>query len=161
MAFIIIGNYWGHSTKEVFFLFQNTLKTLECICCFWKCFSPCHEVLKCFFNILSQCIPDGITSFPIDIWNSVQSNWWKICHKLLLACNHDEFTFFLFVLSGSNSSNWVWSVNGGDDFWSSWYSPVFQWLRGTWQMFFEKKNSILIRVTLQSLWRQMCFTASQ
>lgn len=27
--------------------------------------------------------------------------------------------------------------------------------------FFEKKNSILIRVTLQSLWRQMCFTASQ
>lgn len=58
-------------------------------------------------------------------WNYVRLDiQWKLCAMELMkvlsqftsACTYSEFTFSLFVLPGSNSSDWLRSVNGGDDF---------------------------------------------
>lgn len=61
--------------------------------------------------------------------------------------------FFLCFFPGSNSSDWLRSVHGGDDFWSCWYSLVFQWLGGMWQMCLKGRTPCYhVRITPHSLW---------
>lgn len=75
------------------------------------------------------------------------------------ACIHSAFTFSFCVFPGSNSSDWLRSVHGGDDFWSCWYSLVFQWLGGTWQMCLKGRTPRYhVRITLHSV-RALCFRA--
>lgn len=69
------------------------------------------------------------------------------------VCIHGAFTFSFCVFPGSNSSDWLRSVHGGDDFWSCWYSLVFQWLGGTWQMCLKGRTPLYhVRITLHCLW---------
>lgn len=82
----------------------------------------------------------------------MQFNWWEIYDNSLLHVSpvHLHFLFF----PGSNSSDWLRSVHGGDDFWSCWYSLVFQWLGGMWQMCLKGRTPCYhVRITPHSLWR--------
>lgn len=176
-GFTLTGNNWGplHIGERNSFSYSKYIVDfwMFCMCWLWKYISLSCGALKClfFFGFLTELfkILGKLQFTPLNVAGIMPGLIYsgKLCNltderfMTIPSClYHSAFTFSFCVFPGSNSSDWLRSVHGGDDFWSCWYSLVFQWLGGTWQMCLKGRTPRYhVTITPHSV-RALCFRTS-